>query len=500
MASHEPRTIRYGTNGADRIATRGNSEGIHGLGGGDILTSDYNYTTLWGDGGDDRLTVLLPFIPQFGPLPADQSARVFGGEGNDTIRLGRHYEGQDSLFGGVGVDTAFFADGGEGNDTITLRVATEYGRDWFSFTLNGGAGNDRISVDINPRDLPLDIWDADVTGVVTGGAGADVINVRALAGADPYGGDLDLQVDGGEGSDMIFVAATVNEQYIDTYGSVVVDGGAGADLIESALVMDTSDGTMKLCSHTVTGGAGDDRMTIRSTADSLPDDTGQVTALAGSGNDWVKVVTRGEGVDFETRLDGGTGNDTLLLFAGQGTQANVIGGAGNDIARVIVSGAYGGGTEPAEVRVSGLSGDDTLAVSFVAGATGSARLSGGTNFGDDVLQVTGGDHNLLIAGGGEDTLIGGTGSDGFMFWEIGDQGSATVRNFDRSKDILVFSFVSDYGAPGLADDVQYLRVVEDGKDVLISDSIRIVGAATGAVDSVLDLVEDPTTQIVNHWV
>lgn len=105
MPTHTPRAIRYGTNGDDRLATLGNGGVVPGLGGHDVLTRDYNHATLWGEAGNDRLTLRLRFIRQLGPNPAEQGARAFGG--ND-------------------------------DDPILLRVATKYGADDFTLDFGGG--------------------------------------------------------------------------------------------------------------------------------------------------------------------------------------------------------------------------------------------------------------------------------------------------------------------------------------------------------------------------
>jgi Ca2+-binding RTX toxin-like protein len=117
----------------------------------------------------------------------------------------------------------------------------------------------------------------------------------------------------------------------------------------------------------IDGGTGDDRLIVSG--------LGPAVLIGGDGND---VLIGGGGNDT---LDGGAGNDILL---GRDGDDILLGGAGNDI---LVGGP----------------GNDTL-----DGGTGNDILLGGS--GNDILLGGSGD-DLLVGGAGNDTLDGGEGSD-----------------------------------------------------------------------------------------
>ncbi|MDE0391731.1 MAG: calcium-binding protein [Rhodospirillales bacterium] len=119
--------------------------------------------------------------------------RVFGGEGDDTLKGGDDpddlygEEGDDSLFGGEGADRLF---GGEGNDTLDGGAGEDL--------LVGGEGNDTL----------------------TGGAGADTFVFT------PDHGD-DTITDFSDGEDLIDLSsleglASFEQLNIETYGSTTV--------------------------------------------------------------------------------------------------------------------------------------------------------------------------------------------------------------------------------------------------------------------------------------
>ena len=234
--------------------------------------------------GDDRITSV--------------AGGVAGGDGNDVMSAG----------GG---------DGGGGDDIVTCATAG-------GCNLSGGPGLDRV----------------------TGGPGHDAIN------GGPGGPGDDDVLDGGDGVDLVsyathtlpvsvdlsdppqrFAAAGEN----DTIGRFErVAGGSANDVLGGAEGV-----TMPTAIAGMTGGAGDDQITVRSRMEAhgeQGDDTiagptdSLVGFLGGSGDDRLSGAT---GRDL---LDGGTGDDELR------------GGLGNDR----LSGGSG-----ADVLL-GQQGDDTL--------------------------------------------------------------------------------------------------------------------------------------------
>ncbi len=183
-------------------------------------------------------------------------------------------------------------------------------------------------------------------------------------------------------------------------GAITIRGGKGADTINL--------GDAHTGKYTVTGGAGNDRLTGGTGDDDLD---------GGADDD---ILTGNDGDD---RLTGGDGNDTLTGGDGDDT---LIGGDGND-------------------TLTGGDGDDTL-----TGGDGNDTLTGGD--GDDTL--TGGDGNDTLTGGeGVDTFDGGAGDDILGNAETGETltGGTGDDRFTISMDELG-AMIVDFDSIGPADD------------------------------------------------
>jgi uncharacterized secreted protein with C-terminal beta-propeller domain len=130
--------------------------------------------------------------------------------------------------------------------------------------INGGKGDDRISVDVGSRRVQVVINGGEGNDTITGSSGNDIID----------GGPGDDTIDGGAGNDTIWGGAG-NDTIFGGAGNDVIDGGAGNDTID--------------------GGDGNDRLS------------------GGSGND---VVMGGSGKNV---IRGGGGADTLYGVKGKDT-------------------------------------------------------------------------------------------------------------------------------------------------------------------------------------
>ena len=224
---------------------------------------------------------------------------------------------------------------GAGNDGVALQPSLNK-----PATLNGGAGNDRL----------------------TGGAGGDTLN----------GGDGDDMLDGGGGGDVLSGGGGrdgANYARRTAAVSVSLDGNpndGAAD--EGDNVADDVEG--------VHGGSGDDTLTGSSAANIL---------AGGAGND---TISGGGGSDG---LNGGPGNDVLN---GDGGNDGLNGGPGNDV----LNGDGG------DDRLNGADGDDTVNGGdnndWLVGGAGIDRLNGGT--GNDRLLSADTSADVLDGGDGTD--------------------------------------------------------------------------------------------------
>ncbi|MBV8687963.1 MAG: calcium-binding protein [Alphaproteobacteria bacterium] len=148
-------------------------------------------------------------------------------------------------------------------------------------TLNGTAGDD----------------------VLTGGSGNDALN--GLAGGDQLNGaGGDDTLDGGAGND-------------------VLSGEAGHDILFGNVGADTLD-----------GGAGDDELYGGDDDDVLSDDSGSADQLYGGDGDDAIVLTRSGAVAASLVVNGGNGDDHLLLDIRNASSLTLNAGAGADTVEI----------------------------------------------------------------------------------------------------------------------------------------------------------------------
>jgi Ca2+-binding RTX toxin-like protein len=351
--------------GHDSISGDANANWIQGRDGND---------SLFGAGGDDTLA---------------------GGNGNDTLGGG---VGNDRLLGEAGTNVASYSYLASTALNVTLDAAgtvtvTVAGGDTDTLEgivgIVGGGGSDVLRGDSGAN-------------LISGGIGADTIR--------GFGGDDTLE--GGDGNDIFQISGT--SEGIDT-----VNGGSGSDTIlslTSASVLNVASGltnmvdvekfegtgidtilgttgndVLDFSARTVTGflvsgGAGNDDITMTGADDSLRGDAGNDVLRGGAGNDTADygyastgfTATLGAGVTVTVTVAAGTDQDTLVSIE------NIVGGSGNDK----------------------LVGDGVA--NSISGGSGNDLLDGGTS--DDTLF--GGDGNDTLVGGfGSDTMNGGSGLD-----------------------------------------------------------------------------------------
>lgn len=152
-------------------------------------------------------------------------------------------------------------------------------------------------------------------------------------------------------------------------------------------------GSSNLAEVFLNGLDGADRLTLSAVNRSFG---GLVAIDGGDGNDSIIVATS---VQYGVQLLGGDGNDSLVGGAGNDTaeggagRDDLRGGSGNDL---LLGGDHND-------TLNGGNGSDTL-----SGGTGHDRLAGG----NDNDAMSGGEGNDSMYGGnGDDTLIGGDGDD-----------------------------------------------------------------------------------------
>ena len=519
----KPRAIApAGTNGRDTLDATADGQTLHGFGGRDLLRSTFDRTSLFGDGGRDRLVTTLSLTDT-----PDALARQLGGGGGDILNArvalsSQAFDPATQTY--MDVESRIVQDGGAGNDRISAHShALGSGIAKATNTVGGGAGNDVIDVKAE-----IDYWSAPqksyATNVVSGGAGNDSITAEATgdySGSDSYSTN---RIDGGAGNDLIAAAARVRSNG-GFHALNDIKGGAGDDQI-TASASAFSNSSTELVENIVDGGAGNDRIEVFSSVSSTFAKL-RVDVAGGDGDDVITARTRSDlsdGSDTRARIDGGDGDDridSILEYGPLGSAAprivhRVNGGDGDDrITASIVFEPSGEGFASAINRLDGGAGADQM--TGVVVGLGRSIFDGGGD--DDVLRVEGGQNNLLSAGGGldrmfagsgTDRLLGGGEADDFVFDVTKDQGADRILDFEGDRDRLCFAGLADNGLQGLADDLDATTTVLDqgaGLDVVVTfDSGTILtfeGCGLGSdfigeplIDSLADLVENARTQLV----
>ena len=326
----------------------------------DTLNGSLNADSLSGGGGNDLIAA---------------------GDGNDVI-LQDQTGGDDTLDGGVGIDTLDYsaisqadftiaADLGAGRVTRTF-AGRQSGIDVVSNIeqLIASRGNDTLSGSINADSL-------------AGGAGLDLL--RGGAGSDVLSGGLDADMlDGGHGDDVLN----------GDDGNDTLNGGFGNDQIFGGLGDDWISQTIPEYSDTLDGGAGIDTVDYSPISTFLLGGRGINANLATGlvdksltspiiALDTLRNIEGVIGTYFDDTLTGGVNND--VLSAGDGNDV-LDGGAGDDM-------------------LNGGNGNDKL-----TGGIGNDSLSGGA--GSDLVNSGLGDDRLIEDSyNGNDTLDGGAGRD-----------------------------------------------------------------------------------------
>jgi Ca2+-binding RTX toxin-like protein len=244
---------------ANEPLTGGNlNDTIDGGAGNDVLT---------GLGGDDSITGGPGNDTLDGGSGNDT---LLGGDGNDSIAGGSE---NDSIVGGLGDDTLH---GDTGDDII---IGNE-GADWATGgdgadTIYGGAGDDTLQ-------------GGDGVDEIYGGAGYDVI-VAGVGGGDDF-------YDGGADIDTIVYPSAINPLLVNMFTGLTVGG--------AEIGTDTFVGL-----ENVGGGQANDTIIGDDNANIIFGDAGADSIFANGGDD--RIIFDAD----DAVVDGGTGFDSLVLFA-----------------------------------------------------------------------------------------------------------------------------------------------------------------------------------------
>lgn len=493
----------YGGQFADTISSGAGNDFVFGGGGSDIVDlgagddtlEDFgefaDTLTVQGGTGNDRITI------------GGQFATVHGGDGNDMITIDEtsgFFASLDTVFGDNGDDTIVTNsrgtfDGGAGIDTLVADLSsigqfsgylsgpgTVSAGDEFSFknferldltfgsdddvvsidlgqhTLNGGAGDDSITVFLNDGPAPLVQKEFVLGGgviyrlsngmVLTGFETVDIVYKPVTLTGSPFDdtltgkpGDDQLfgfggndKLDGSLGADRMLGGPGNDIYYVDNAGDLVIeDFGAGYDSVYSTIDLTIPDNVEYLLindggNHKATGNNDANRMTTLGGNDTLAGLGGNDTLTGGAGND---VLDGGPDADL---MAGGSGNDTYYV---DNVADNIIEAVDGGYDQVISTASHTlkATTERLQLvgsdNIDGTGGDGD---NFIIGNAGNNVLKGGN--GND--KLFGGDGNdTLFGDAGFDELTGGVGIDRFVFNSAGQADGDIIHDIRAGEKIDV---------------------------------------------------------------
>ena len=375
-----------GGTGADNLIGGSGNDSFLGNGGNDTLRGAGGTNVLTGGDGNDSI------------FDSGAGSTIDGGPGTDYLSLDR-----SALSSAV---TLNFVHGSA--TAATLPDGTTF-RNIEVLSLTTGSGNDNVTFDKPLAGLDHDWWDGGAgNDTATVNLGTENVAISALASGSNY---------------QITETAGAFLFYFENVESYHIIGGSGADTLTSGDGNDTLD-----------GGAGND---------TLDGGTGTNTISGGGGNDTIRDW--GNGTNFNqgtgSTIDGGAGEDSLLLYRGDVTSAvNMIFTPGSSIPMTLADGTsvrniehllvvtgsgndnvtYNGvqfSTVPSLDHWDASAGNDTLTLNLSSYTTPLA-LNGVINGAGDVFTngvaffgFTGVENFNITGGTGNDTLIGSSGND-----------------------------------------------------------------------------------------
>jgi Ca2+-binding RTX toxin-like protein len=337
--------------------------------------------------------------------------RLEGQTGWDILNGG---SGSDTMLGGAGNDTYVVSSTGDRVfETTTTSGTTDAGgtdtvQSGVSFNLNAYAGVRFVEKLTLTGTAAINGTGNALSNTLTGNSGNNVLN--GAGGNDVLnGGSGNDTMLGGSGNDTYVVSAagdrvfettttssTTDAGGIDTVQSSVtfgLDAYAGVRFVEKLTLTGTAsiNGTGNALANTIGGNSGNNVLNGSGGNDTINAGSGNDRLIGGTGND---VLTGGQGADSFIFVAGSNGVDVIADFNqlnGGGEEGDVLRFAGLGVGTFayLGNGAFSGGSDNSEARVSGnqvlidTNGDGVTDISIVlTGLTNAGQLSA-----DDFLFV-----------------------------------------------------------------------------------------------------------------
>jgi Ca2+-binding RTX toxin-like protein len=363
------------------------------------------------------------------------SAQATGGSGTDTLTGFENLTGSaynDILIGAAGANTLA---GGKGDDTYYVQDTTDI------VTEAVGEGTDTVHSSVTFT-LGANVENLTLTGTAAINGTGNALNnlIIANAGNNVLAGDTGIDT-------VSYAAATAGVTVSLAVTTAQTTGGSGTDTLTGfenltgSAFNDTLTGSS--AANVLTGGRGDDVYVIQTAGDSIIE-------LADEGFDTIQSsVTHTLSAHVENlTLTGsnavnGTGNGLANILTGNSAANTLAGGGGNDT--YIIQNSTDIVTENLNEGV------DTVQSSVTH--TLSANLENLTLTGTSAINGTGNAlDNILTGNAANNTLTGGAGLDQFIFNTAlnGTTNVDTVSDFSVADDTIVLenAIFTAFGATG----------------------------------------------------
>ncbi|HEV7771556.1 MAG TPA: calcium-binding protein [Solirubrobacterales bacterium] len=399
----------------------------------DVIRLPRSVTTVFGEGGDDRLYGQRGNDSLFGGEGAD---RLYSGIGDDRLRGG---PGDDLLSGGFGADSL---DGEGGNDvargdaTIDAIGDSGGGQDTLSFTTGATPGFPNTGAFFTDAGFPA--------GAEGRGVYVDLDQGFANNGLAPSGGGVDGPLE--PATDFADFETVIGSPFPDylvgTTGTETFYGGGGADVIDGNGGGDVAhggaDGDGCVAVAVEDCELNDEEIDLRDpgaiVAGVMAPGASAAPALYLVGSDQDDRVTASYTPNAATP-DPDDGTATFSLAAGSEGQFDISPSAAGGCAPPSGSTLNCSLADaPDSILLAGLDGDDVLLAPAFPEAVSVVLLGNG-----NADALTGGDtEDALIDGAGNDTAAGGGRDDA-----LPNNGGADQLNAGPGEDLFVSNAVCD---------------------------------------------------------
>jgi len=377
-------------------------------------------------------------------------------------------------------------------------------------TINVGAASTAISQTLGAGDVVKLVGSGDVAYTVTTDATTNTIDASGLTGGLTVAalGANAVSVTGGAGNDSLSSASTANKVTISTGtgtdtvtmsaavagATITIDTGADADTVDFADV-----GSLAAAKITVKTGTGDDTIKWGSTTAGATAATTTIVIDGGDGNDTL-VLKSGDDFAHATALTTGaitiSNVEVLDLSAGAATVSfasallngatyTIKGSSGTDEVQVktlstTTSTDLSKLVPDSAVNKFTIDGSPSLSAQTIIGTSRPDSITGG----DSADSIDGGaSADTLVGGKGNDTILGGTGNDTITLADTQANNGTDTITLGAGADIVNGDAITAAGVTALTAGTTYFTVTDftagTGGDQLSIDISALGGAVAG---------------------